>query len=61
MGWLMCDGSLQPISEYDALFNLIGTTFTLPDLRGRVPLHCGAEFIFRVVFCCQVKTCRSTF
>lgn len=49
LGWLMCDGSLQPISEYETLFNLIGTTyggdgqntFGLPDLRGRVPLHQG--------------------
>ena len=49
LGWLMCDGSLQPISEYETLFNLIGTTyggdgqntFGLPDLRGRVPLHMG--------------------
>ena len=48
-GWLFCDGSLQPISQYDTLFNLIGTTyggdgqstFGLPDLRGRVPVHQG--------------------
>jgi microcystin-dependent protein len=47
--WLMCDGSLQPISEYEALFNLIGTTyggdgqstFALPDLRSRIPVHQG--------------------
>jgi microcystin-dependent protein len=47
--WLMCDGSLQPISEYDMLFNLIGTTyggdgqstFALPDLRSRIPMHMG--------------------
>jgi microcystin-dependent protein len=46
-GWAFCDGSLIPISENDALFNLIGTTyggdgqttFTLPDLRGRLPMH----------------------
>ena len=50
-GWLFCDGALLPISEYDALFNLIGTTyggdgqntFGLPDLRGRVPLHVGSS------------------
>lgn len=49
-GWLFCDGSLQPISEYETLFNLIGTTyggdgqntFALPDLRGRLPLHQGS-------------------
>lgn len=45
-GWLFCDGSLLPISQYQALFALLGntyggdgrTTFALPDLRGRVPL-----------------------
>lgn len=48
-GWALCDGSLLPISQYDVLFNLIGTTyggdgqttFALPDLRGRVALHQG--------------------
>jgi microcystin-dependent protein len=48
-GWAFCDGSLLPISENDALFNLIGTTyggdgqstFALPDLRGRIPIHMG--------------------
>ncbi|MBX9858597.1 MAG: tail fiber protein [Sphingomonas sp.] len=49
-GWLFCDGSLQPISEYETLFNLIGTTyggdgqstFALPDMRGRLPIHMGS-------------------
>lgn len=48
-GWQACDGSLLPISEYEVLFTLIGTTyggdgqttFAVPDLRGRVPLHQG--------------------
>lgn len=48
-GWAFCDGQLQPISENETLFNLIGTTyggdgqstFALPDLRGRLPLHFG--------------------
>lgn len=48
-GWAFCDGQLLPISEYDALFALIGTTyggdgqstFALPDLRGRLPIHAG--------------------
>jgi len=48
-GWSFCDGSLIAISENDALFNLIGTTyggdgqntFALPDLRGRIPVHQG--------------------
>lgn len=45
-GWMLCDGSLLPISQYQALFSLLGTTFGgngttnfgLPDLRGRVPV-----------------------
>jgi microcystin-dependent protein len=48
-GWMFCEGQLLPISENDALFTLIGTTyggdgqetFGLPDLRGRVPIHQG--------------------
>src|SRR5260370_40208528 len=48
-GWAMCDGQLMAISENDTLFNLIGTTyggdgqstFALPDLRGRFPVHQG--------------------
>jgi microcystin-dependent protein len=46
-GWAFCEGQLLPISQYEALFNLIGTTyggdgqetFALPDLRGRAPIH----------------------
>ena len=49
VGWPFCNGSLLPISEYDALFNLLGTTyggdgvktFGLPDLRGRAALGHG--------------------
>lgn len=52
-GWAFCDGRLLPISENDALFTLIGTTFggdgestfALPDLRGRVPTHVGTGFV----------------
>lgn len=48
-GWAFCDGALLPISEFETLFNLIGTmyggdgqaTFGLPDLQGRMPLHFG--------------------
>ncbi|MGZ8216184.1 phage tail protein [Methylomagnum sp.] len=51
-GWMFCEGQLVPISEYEVLFNLIGTTyggdgqesFALPDLRGRLPLHQGNGF-----------------
>jgi microcystin-dependent protein len=47
--WQVCDGSLLSISEYEALYQLIGTTyggdgqstFAVPDLRARVPLHQG--------------------
>lgn len=47
VGWMFCEGQLLPIASYTALFNLIGTiyggdgqsTFALPDLRGRVPIH----------------------
>jgi microcystin-dependent protein len=50
-GWLFCDGSTLPISQYETLFTLIGTTyggdgentFNLPDLRSRVPLHQGTS------------------
>src|SRR5437588_12750130 len=48
-GWMFCEGELLPISEYETLFNLIGTTyggdgqstFALPDLQGRAPMHLG--------------------
>ena len=51
-GWMFCEGQLLPISEYETLFNLIGTTyggdgqstFALPDLRGRLPIHMGSGF-----------------
>ena len=47
LGWALCNGQLLAISELDALFALIGTTyggdgqttFAVPDLRGRAPLH----------------------
>jgi microcystin-dependent protein len=52
-GWMFCEGQLLPISENDALFTLIGTTyggdgqetFGLPDLRGRLPIHMGDGFL----------------
>lgn len=51
-GWAMCDGRTLQISQNEALYNLIGTTyggdgqttFALPDLRGRVPIHAGGGF-----------------
>ncbi len=50
-GWMFCEGQLLPISEYETLFNLIGTTyggdgqstFALPDLQGRLPIHAGTN------------------
>jgi microcystin-dependent protein len=52
-GWMFCEGQLLPISENETLFQLIGTTyggdgestFALPDLRGRIPIHQGGGFI----------------
>ena len=51
-GWEFCEGQLLSISENETLFNLIGTTyggdgqstFALPDLRGRIPIHQGNGF-----------------
>lgn len=48
-GWALCDGQLLPISQYSALFSILGTTyggdgrttFALPDLRGRSAIHQG--------------------
>jgi microcystin-dependent protein len=52
-GWMFCEGQTLPISENETLFQLIGTTyggdgestFSLPDLRGRIPIHQGNGFI----------------
>src|SRR5918997_70264 len=49
VGWMLCQGQTLPISENDALFTLIGTTyggdgqetFNLPNLQSRVPIHMG--------------------
>lgn len=49
VGWQLCDGSLLGIADYEVLYTLIGTTFGgngtttfgVPDLRGRVPVHQG--------------------
>ncbi|KZM49025.1 tail fiber protein [Labrenzia sp. OB1] len=48
-GWAFCDGQLLAVSQNDALFSLLGTTyggdgrttFALPEMRGRIPLHAG--------------------
>ena len=52
-GWSTCQGQILPIDQNDALFALIGTTyggdgqttFGLPDLQGRVPMHVGSGFV----------------
>lgn len=49
-GWALCNGQLLPINQYQALFSLLGTTyggngvttFALPNLQGRVPVHWGS-------------------
>jgi microcystin-dependent protein len=51
-GWAFCNGQFLPINQNQALFSLFGTTyggngqttFALPDLRGRAPVHVGAGF-----------------
>jgi microcystin-dependent protein len=52
-GWELCNGQSMPISEYEVLFQLIGTTyggdgestFNLPNLQGRLPVHVGPSFV----------------
>ena len=52
-GWALCNGQFLPINQNQALFSLLGTmyggngqtTFALPDLRGRVPIHIGQGFV----------------
>ena len=51
-GWALCNGQFLPINQNQALFSLLGTmyggngqtTFALPDLRGRMPIHVGSGF-----------------
>ncbi|ERP87982.1 hypothetical protein Q670_16430 [Alcanivorax sp. P2S70] len=50
-GWALCDGQILPINQNQSLYSLLGTTyggdgqtsFALPDLRGRMPMHPGTE------------------
>lgn len=52
-GWSKCDGALLPINQHGPLYSLLGTayggdgrtTFGLPDMRGRVPVHESSEFV----------------
>lgn len=49
-GWAFCDGQILPINQNQSLYSLLGTTyggdgrtsFALPDLRGRTPIHTGS-------------------
>lgn len=51
-GWAFCDGQILPINQNQSLYSLLGTTyggdgrttFALPDLRGRTPIHVGEGF-----------------
>ena len=50
-GWAFCDGQILPINQNQSLYSLLGTTyggdgrtsFALPDLRGRTPIHVGVS------------------
>lgn len=52
-GWAFCDGQILPINQNQSLYSLLGTTyggdgrttFALPDLRGRVPIHTSNNYI----------------
>jgi microcystin-dependent protein len=66
--WALCNGQLMSISEYEVLFTLIGTTyggdgqstFALPDLRGRIPLHQSATYPLGTVQGTETVTLLST-
>lgn len=57
-GWAMCNGQILPINQNQALFSIMGTTyggngqttFALPDLRNRAPLHPASEFTLGQAF-----------
>ena len=50
-GWALCDGQILPINQNQSLYSLLGTTyggdgrtsFALPDMRGRTPIHVGSS------------------
>jgi microcystin-dependent protein len=51
-GWALCNGQLMPINQYQALYSVLGTqyggdgvtTFALPNMQGRMPIHQGQGF-----------------
>ena len=53
LGWALCNGQLLPIAGYQPLFSVLGTiyggngqtNFALPDLRARIPLHAGGQYV----------------
>lgn len=63
-GWAACNGQLLPISQNQALYSLLGTTyggdgrvtFALPDLRGRVPAHVAATLALGTRFGAEAHT-----
>ncbi len=63
-GWMFCEGQLLPISEYETLFFLIGTTYGgdgestygLPDLRGRIPIHFSNNYALASSFGTETVT-----
>jgi microcystin-dependent protein len=67
-GYALCFGQLLPISQYTALFALIGTTyggdgqttFALPDLRGRVPVHQGPSVVMGQTYGTETVTLSSS-
>lgn len=67
-GWALCGGQLMPINQNQPLFSLLGTmyggdgrtTFALPDLRGRVPMHVGPGFTQGQVMGEEFHTLQST-
>jgi microcystin-dependent protein len=58
-GWAFCNGQLLPINQNQALFSILGvtyggngqTTFALPNLQGRTPIHVGGGFASHTVDC----------
>lgn len=68
VNWAFCNGQLLPISQYEALFALIGTTyggdgqttFALPNLQGRIPFHQGNSFVTGQLSGSETETLIST-
>ena len=67
-GWAACDGTLMQISQYTALYSLIGTTyggdgqstFALPDFRSRMPVHPGNGIVYGEVAGSETVTVNTT-